>query len=741
MHDVPNWPDSTTITEPSAKLWINGTERKLVSVSLTKSIGDTLVGGSGLVAATGDAVVNVESNTVHQFQLSPWSPLMPRTGLSCSVEAGYSGALAQSFIGVIDGTSGGADRDVDVQLVDDFDQLEQEVTLDPLAAVMPPAEDGGLYRRVGVTPTHITSTILRKCGYYATPAFRGGTVLSVPANGSMWAEVGEASSCYRLGDASALPDWGKAPWGQAARPVIARYTPINTGNIGQPLEFQLLVGDAGSSGNATIAAFWGSDFVRIIVTPDRSVQFALSSGGTTTTVCVLSSAQMVGAEHVVARVTSGGAWELYNDSGATVTGSLAYPFSTLMDSVLFSNPAGGTQVGGILVGFHGGKPDEFVRSAKLTPAAFPSTLTAAPSIIRQKASDVLREQASAELAAFWLDDWGVVQWKNRLELVAGAPVKTVTSVKDILDLQWEVPTRLTASRVVVKNRRPIASVATLASITVHEGSADSLTSGQSVSSVISAGADEDWIMPDLSAEWLDSTATRLAGYNRGRRTWVGMVKVSDSGGEKVESWVAGSDTLLEKIDPRTLVWSATAPVLSGDESVETRSHADDPLVWSQYRNKGLPVVRAYGRVDWAEQDTVTGSGHEYAHDASWFVQHPTGLASLATAVHDRVSDPQMVIRDMPIVPDARLERGDIITVDETHKYGVNLRCLIEGITISCSVGEQDMSLKLRVLEVNGVRATYAELEQVLSGLTYSGLETEWTGETYQQFENDPLRRP
>ena len=113
---------------------------------------------------------------------------------------------------------------------------------------------------------------------------------------------------------------------------------------------------------------------------------------------------------------------------------------------------------------------------------------------------------------------------------------------------------------------------------------------------------------------------------------------------------------------------------------------------------------------------------------------------VAQAVAERVNNPQPVLDDVPIVPDARLELADIITLRDPDITGLDLRCLIEGIKISAAEGEQDMSLSLRILEVNGVQATYEELEQVWHNATYTQFENQWAGSTYQQFEDDPLRK-
>ena len=71
---------------------------------------------------------------------------------------------------------------------------------------------------------------------------------------------------------------------------------------------------------------------------------------------------------------------------------------------------------------------------------------------------------------------------------------------------------------------------------------------------------------------------------------------------------------------------------------------------------------------------------------------------------------------------------------------MDLRCLVEGIKINAAEGEQNMSLSLRIPEVNGVQATYEELEQVWHNATYTQFENNWAGNMYQQFEANPLRK-
>lgn len=745
MHVVDGWPSGKAVMAPGAKVWTNGVERRVSSVSMDRELGDPFLGGSGLIASTGDVELAHDSATVFTRQASPWSPLAMASGTSVAVEIGYGAALARVFSGAVDGLAGAAGEPDTFGIVDDFDKLDQQITLDPLLASMPPQYDGGPYRHIGLSPTYVTSTILRKCGYYATPPVRSGNVLSVPLNGSSWAEYGQTYTSSKLGDANTWPDFVNAPWGQGLSALNAQYIPVRPPIGSTPLEISLLVGAAGTSGNTVVAAYWGSDYVRVLVSASRQVYLDYFLGGVLYRPVNLSAAKMTGAERVVCRVTPGGTWTITADNGETITGSQSFGKTVVPETVSVSVPSGATVIGGLMVGYHDSPPPTFTRSAALTEPASSSSLVGMPAIVRESASKVLREQAAAELAGFWLDDRGVVQWRNRYWLVAGTPVATLTAKRDLLGMPWEVPARTKAQKVTVTGKIPVASIATRATVTVYEGSAGTLSSGQVVQEVIEAGSDTDWIIPDYSLEWLTADAERLGGFNYGRRSWLGAVKITEGMDGPVETWIAGTDLTMDVLGPQSFSYKFTAPALAGTEVAELRSHSGDPAIRAGHRGVNLPIVRAYGKAVWYEKsETIEVPGSvqaaEYVHDASWFVQHQTARAALTQAVSERANNPVPMLREVPIIPDARIERGDIITIQDEIHTGVTLRCLVTGIHLSARNGEQDMSLDLRVLAVTGQSRTYGELEKVWAGANYAALESEWTANTYAQFEANPLRR-
>ena len=746
MHEVNGWPADVTVAEPQARVIVGGRERKVVDYSVTQSMGDTLSGGSGLIAATADVTIADQSETVTQRRVTPWSPLAVRRGEPVTIEAGYKAALAPQLVGVVDGTSGGATKDTRLEIVDRYAALQQEVTLEPLLATMPPFDDGQPFLHVGLTPTYVTSRLLRECGFYATPPHRFGATVNVPMNGSMLPEYGSTYRCSRIGDATEVPEFERAPWGQAVKNVTATYRPASFDHSGRPFEMQMLVGEAGSSGTAVVSAHWGSQHVRVTVGSGRNVSFDVNTGAGNVTVVSLSGAQMAGASMVSARV-SGSTWSLTTDTGIVMSASRSWPWSAMFTEARIVVPAAATQIGGVQVGYLQTAIPDFTPTARLTPAAFAHTLRAMPAIVRRRVADLLKEQAEAELAAFWINDQGVLVWKNRFELVAGPPVKEITSTKHLLDLKWREPSATTTRSIKVAGQRPIVSVSQRATITVYQGGKKTLDSGQEYSEFYKPATDEDWIMPNTNLNWLTASAPDIGGFHHGRRSWVGMVVTSQNptpGEDPHEEWVSRSDQPLTKIDPQTLVWTTTAPVVASNESIELRSRETDPVIFPQWRNTDLPIVRAYGRTQWVDQAELRAGEpnglQEHSHEVGWWVQHTVGLAGVADALEQRLLNPSPILDDVPIVPDARLELGDIVTLIDEHVTGLNLRCLIEGITLSGAEGEQDQTLTLRILAVNGREATYEELEHAWSDAAYTGLENEWSGEHYSHFENNPTRR-
>lgn len=743
MKNLATYPTDIRVATPTVRAVIGGKEVQVISYTLERGHADPLSGG--LTASTADIVIPNSTATVSERRSTPWSPAGVKRSDAVELWAGYNGENIKVFTGVVDSIRGGVNAHTTLECVDWYALLDTTVTLDPLMAIMPPAEDGGAYRRPGVTVGYALSTILRMCDFYATPKHRYGGMVSVPANGSLWPEGGKMVTGGAQSQTGSAPIWSPAWWGQATSDGYGVYTPSSFDITGKPFEIQALLGNGGST-SSTVVAKWVNGEVTLRVNANRSVDFILTTGGTTTTICSLSSTQTTGAKMVTARV-SGSVWALVADTGVQATAAgTQWPWGVPMSTVEITVPKGGTQIGGIQVGYFSTPADNFTPTASISAPAWGFNLGAMPAIVSRKASEVIKDLSQAELGAFWIDTDGMLIWRSRVALNSGGAVATITGLNSILDLSWQAPVRSSISHVSYTWQKCAISYAQQATITVFQGPRQSVESGSFLSEVVSTPSGEDWVMTNTNLNWLQDNAPDVGGYHRGRRSWIGLVQVHEGEDGKIDNEVemAYQDIPLFKINPRAFAYSFTVPSVSGSNSVEMRSYSsENTRLWPQWRNIDLPLIRAYGKVSWFEQSTrVAGNTglSEFSHDGSWYVQDASGAQAAAEAVRDAITDPSPALTGVSVVPDFRYEVGDIVTLSDPEVTGLNLTTRITKISISGENSTAAMSLALAVIRVNGVRATYGELESVWAGANYAAVENSWRTKNYAQFEGNPLEK-
>src|SRR5699024_4694196 len=119
------------------------------------------------------------------------------------------------------------------------------------------------------------------------------------------------------------------------------------------------------------------------------------------------------------------------------------------------------------------------------------------------------------------------------------------------------------------------------------------------------------------------------------QTWVHTVKVA--------SWMADSEAVeMRAIDPDKVIQSG---------------------VWSQWGGANLPLVRGYARVTWVDRKTHGATSTtvilpKLQHDAGWWVQGGA-VQRLADHLSEKYSAPVVTIKGLEIVPDQRIEIGDV----------------------------------------------------------------------------------
>src|SRR5687768_13895642 len=114
MQTTSGFPTDLTVTEPAARVTLNGVDYgldELGSVTVTRELPSSLpaqtTGVAGITAATGDIDWAV-GDDVQETSSHPWdhAPFPPKPADTITVEIGYGAALTRQFSGVVDSSSG-----------------------------------------------------------------------------------------------------------------------------------------------------------------------------------------------------------------------------------------------------------------------------------------------------------------------------------------------------------------------------------------------------------------------------------------------------------------------------------------------------------------------------------------------------------------------------------------------------------------------------------------------------------
>lgn len=730
MQNVPGWPTSNGVAAPGLRVTVGGAPRDVVSASVRAS-----VGVSDVAARTGD-VVWAPRDAVERRQDSVLTAGVPRRGDRVSVGMGEGSALASAFTGKVETTTVAVPGLLSSDLVDDFDLLSTRVDLPSLMATMPPATDEEPLIRIGLTASWPTQRALSEAGFYATPPPRIGAYMSASLNGSLWPEFGT------IRESATQPTWTTVPWGQAASGFTATYTGVPGTMADHPLEVSFMPAPGEGRQVAIRVRFPDGEF-RVGVGTSGSVSASMSAGSVNETPVSLSGVEVAGGELVRLRVSASGAWEL---SCGSVTKTATAPVPAALqgepDDVYINSPyADSRPIGGVNVGYYTTTPRDWVRTVEMDPPD--GALAASRAIVSTPARSILQDRAAAEGARMWIDAHGVFHWRSRKRWGTGDPVLALTDV-DLLGYSLGMDYDSTYSGVTVSCLVADTEARDLATITLYQGTRDAMGPGDVNTVFIEPPQDEDWPKIDNSLDILGNTGY-IPGFNRGRRSWQGAVRVSEDG--TVERWPYGSqghyvDFRFETITLKKWLHVTTVRQnLPPGEVVETRSVDRDLTssgIWKSWGNFNLPVIRGYARVAWVEEkryatNATTQTLPRLEHDCSWWVQG-AAVQRLTDDLAARYASPVVTITGLSIVPDARIEIGDVITVTDSTYAGLSARVVVTGLNVETRNGAASMSLDVEVLNVEATTGAYADVQARADSSTYAQFQALIGAVTYQEQE-------
>ena len=691
---------------------VDGVEREASAVSTSRELGGGGVPGvQGVAAAEGDVSWAQLSSASSVPAVSPWGRAgnwPPRPGSGVRV---FAGTELQSFpmlSGVVSDSSAGSDGVVSSGVIDPVDRLHRKVTVLPMLASMPPHEYGGPIRGVGMSSDWVVARVLRQCGFHSTPPLPASSPgVDVPGQGSMWPERGTCLTASAF-SGSGTADFLSTEWGWGMYDAIASYAPDGVLRM-SGMEMSMMVSQYHASGaSVRVSPVGSSATIDLSVNADRSIDARYTYLGTTQISCSLPAGDY---RRVTMRVSAGSIW-LGTDDGRAVSGANPAPSSVMSAnaSEVIVRASRGARIGGVAVGVMDfGYYHNYALSSRLYAGTnLNPKMVATPSIIRRDGMDVIQEIAKATCRAYWWDEDGFLSWMPGDFMLQRAPGLTLTSQDNLLDLGWEESLADTFRDVQVDYQTPVVSRSRYPDVMVWQGGGDSMGSSETREEIVTPGSDEEWIQPD--------SAPLVAGQgfwtdlNFGRRSWMGGVRTDG----RTTSWAyrtGGTQYLtssIEYISALTWKFKHQTVGLPTGESVQLAMPNEDATsaVWQRWRGENLPIMRAFGRVEWANTAVSAGSGASaagtYQHDGGRWVQGYSGETAgrVASFLATWLCVPRAKATGVRVVHDPRIQVGDVYMVRDEHAHGVELKVLVTRVAPSVSAGAQSMDLDFFVIDGN-----------------------------------------
>lgn len=737
-----------------SRVLVNGIQREVLSWSVDREIANDLpaqvVGGSGVSQATGS--IAWASRDVEDGSLNPWNPStgwIPNEGDRVDIYVGDGVTEWKQFTGLIDKTSGSIGGGITSTVIDNIDKLSAVVELPALMTAMPPLAEGGAWRRCGMSSLFTQNAILRKAGFHSVPGPEFGCVLDVPLKSSVWPLLGSVTSCSRRSNTSSAPVGYGSFWGGAVGDYTAEYSPSTSRDISVPLQITF-VRATEHNDFGYVRVEYGSSAKSVEVNVNATHAFIRINNVTITSVPCSGDTivQLLHKNDVITLKTSQG-------ESTTVTSPTG---ATGGVTKIVAAAGADARVAGFQVSHPTATQHEFA-SLDFTPTAFVTAglmhtgTLVLPAIRKVTAKEALEDIGAKTLRPLWIDELGKVQSIASDTLYARPPVQTVTTLDDIRELSWERNLLSVRSEVRTSYQQPTVNARTTPSVEAWSQSGSVvLQSDETQETFIEPPADEDWIMPDVTFDV--PGVNGLSNVNKGA-TSVATGVITDGTNE---TWATqGSPAPLSistsQLGPnRFLVKHSTGTLPAGNQ-VELRMLSEDfsgsTALWPYWRGKEVPRLTANAVVKWSSTErtpVIAGTvGPVLEHDCGpWITSGGDDLSAideLSSFLADQVTNPRATITGMRVGYDPRRQLGDSIKVSSAGFMGVDLECLIVGVSSSADSQGYEQSLSVRVKSVTSTFTTYEEFVGAWGNASdYSNFLAAWSAtQTYADFSNDPLR--
>lgn len=703
-----------------------------VSRELSGDLPAQVVAVAGVTQASG-SVSWFQEKDVSERPMQPWNPpeWLPARGERVEIFVSDGVTEWKQFHGVIDKTTGSLDGGFQSTLIDDYDKTSASVTHQAMLRSMPPlAIDGSeTYRSAGLHPLYYVDFALRAAGFHCTPPREWDSLLFAPIQGSWWPHFGQLASTSGDGLNTV------APWGLGRKDGSATYLPAANPAMGVTVQASILVAPDHADTAEIVMNYGPSDHLRLSLNAGREA-IALKNG---VEVCRLT----IGAGIVVSMLAKAGTISLRTDTGATASGAFTASGVGLSDIRVtsgLSSSVAGFQVSLPALASHEHISTLWKPSAVLDTSSLllSGIIDAAPVIEGMTAADLLGEIGKSTLSAMWIDETGVFRWVASDALRARTPARTVTTLDDVLSLGWEDGLLGTASKVTVKYQRPSVTKSRWRTVVLSRGGgSQSIKSGDEAEIFLEPEADTHWILPSFDFLEVGGTVSTWASANNPAYSLVGLYYTTDGG--TTESVGLACTITTSQLGPQKAVVKYVAGTWPSDVEGVLKTSPTRSSLWPKNRDQDLPRLMGRGLVKYLGQEVSAtgagGPGPELVHDIGvWAGRTDSTLIPdrMASYIQSQTATPSPIITGVSIVPDPRLQLGDVITV-ESALMGVTLTVLITGMSTGHAAGGMSMELSVRVISADVTGMTYEQFNMG-GNLTYAQLNAlAPTPQTYAQF--------
>lgn len=757
-----------------ATVTTSGRVRHATQLSLSREIATDLpgevVGGGEVTAATGSLSL-VADDVVMTRAVSPWAPAAgwpPRAADACTVDLTVGETTCRALTGRVDSASGtlGTPGQVQAEIVDDIDRLRRLVTMRPRIA------------RYNDRPTALWSLVnaASQCGYSTGHLWGKDTVLAAPCNaGSLTPLLGDQVN------SDAPVSWQNELWGFAPKQCVAQaWTFVPNGVTGRCIDTTFDVGKGSSA----------SSWSRVSMLPNNSRDYPglWFAQCTPTTIAVSSSIAGVspttGVTGDIATVTRTSAWtrvrvRVVIDSStayrvfvwawdplspaargvqvAKAYKSLSYSGGYLgraqqawelhtrwQDQEVYSD---GPAIAGIVVDARSAPSvpgqiayDDLIQTPNLKvtldPRMWPEEsppLAATPTIVSRVGSEIIKEIASAVLAAVWIDELGTLRVVGRHALRSQDVVASLTATSSLLDLQWATDLSSLRHQVVVTAKMPtLADPAWRSGIrTIWVAPDLTLMPGEVYEGIIHPEEGVDWIGVATTVQTEESVPPMPSSGS-----WTRPMTLLGKDGSS-----QGLDASITRLDDQSYKVRVSAP---SSNTAAVTNRLSDSYAEADLRGTPTPLIRASNFVTWADSNmpgTPVGpdAAPDLEHDGGPWLQDAYYITrvKVAEALASWLTTGTPRVESMTIVPDPRIQLGDRVTVTDDVGTGVVLDGIVAGISWDVAAGSMTQRITLRVLAVT-TGVSLDQRDAAWSDRTLTAFDAAWPSKSLTQYDASPL---